>query len=98
MFRFATAFVLTATMLAGCSSFPELDDAISPAARAADYPTLKPIDQVINGAHDVQITEQSIATLQGRVNRLKARAARLRRPVIDATTRARMRSAIKRRK
>ena len=96
MLRLSAAFAITATVLAGCSDFPELDAAITPAARQAGYPSLMPIDQLIAGAQDVQITEETTTTLQGRVSRLKGRAARLRGPVIDGPTRARMRAAIAR--
>ncbi|KPU84125.1 hypothetical protein JI58_05695 [Marinosulfonomonas sp. PRT-SC04] len=96
MLRHTALFALTATLLAGCSDFPELDAAITPAARMAGYPSLVPIPQILTDAQDVQITEQSVANLQGRVGRLQARAARLRGPVVDSATRARMRKAIAR--
>lgn len=98
MLRFATSFALIATLLAGCSDFPELDAAITPAARKAGYPSLVPLDQLISGAQDIQITDETVATLQTRIARLNARAARLQRPVIDSATRARMRAAIARHK
>lgn len=94
--RCLPALVLTAALLAGCNDFPQLDDAISTTARNADYPTLLPIDQVISGANDVQITEKTVSALMGRIAALRGRAARLRRPVIDTRTRARMRAAINR--
>ncbi len=92
----ATALAIIATILVGCSDFPELDAAVTPAARQAGYPSLVPMDQLIAGAKEVQITEETVATLQGRVSGLKGRAARLRGPVIDGATRARMRAAIAR--
>jgi len=94
--RIAVIFTISATLLAGCSDFPQLDSAISPAARNAEYPSLVPISQIISGAADVQITEQTVSTLKGRISRLNARAARLRRPVIDNATRARLRAAMNR--
>lgn len=96
MLRHAAAFAITAIAMAGCSEFPELDAAISPTARQAAYPSLKPMDQLIAGAAEVQITQQTTANLQGRVGGLNARAARLRGPVIDSATRARMRAAMAR--
>lgn len=90
------ALALTAALLAGCSDFPQLDDVISSSARSADYPALLPIDQLLGGANDTQITDANLANLKGRVAGLQARAARLRRPVIDARTRAKMRAAINR--
>ncbi|MCF6317228.1 MAG: hypothetical protein L3J30_13320 [Marinosulfonomonas sp.] len=96
MLRILPALVLSAALLAGCSNFPELDDAVSPTARKAGYPALLPIDQLIAGAQEVQITEETVLTLQSRIARLKAHAARLRGPVVDTATRARMRAAIAR--
>ena len=96
MLRIIPALALSAALLAGCSDFPELDNAVSPTARKAGYPALLPIDQLIAGAQEVQITEETISGLQSRLARLNARAARLRGPVIDATTRARMRTALAR--
>lgn len=96
MRRFAAVFAITATALAGCSNFPELDAAVTPAARTADFPSLVPISPLIAGAQQVQITEETVATLQGRVSGLKARAARLRGPIIDGATRARMQAAMAR--
>ncbi len=96
MLRIIPALAISAALLAGCSDFPELDDAVSPTARKAGYPALLPIDQLIAGAKDVQITEETVSSLQSRIARLNARAARLRGPVIDAATRARMRAAIAR--
>ncbi len=96
MLRHAAAIAIIATVMAGCSDFPELDAAVTPAARDAAYPSLTPLDQLIAGAQDVQITPQTVANLQGRVTGLQGRAARLRGPVIDAATRARMRAAIAR--
>lgn len=96
MLRQTAAFAILVTVMVGCSDFPELDAAVTPAARQAGYPSLIPINQLIDGAQDVQITPQTVANLQGRVSGLQARAARLRGPVIDAATRARMRAAIAR--
>jgi len=96
MRRTIASFAIAAILLAGCSDFPELDAAITPAARKADYPTLVPIDQLLASAQVVQITDETATNLQGRISRLKSRAARLRGPVIDSTTRARLRAAIAR--
>ena len=96
MLRIIPALALSAALLAGCSDFPELDNAVSPTARKAGYPVLLPIDQLIAGAQEVQITEETILTLQSRIARLNARASSLRGSVIDASTRARMRAAMAR--
>lgn len=98
MFRLFACLAITATLMGGCSDFPELDAAISPAARKAGYPGLMPIDQLLAEAQQVQISPQTVSNLQSRISRLKARAARLRGPVVDGTSRARMRAAIARHK
>jgi len=94
MLRLAAIFAITASLLAGCSDFPALDAAITPTARHAGYPSLMPIDQLMTNAAEVQITEETATTLQARVSHLKARAARLRGPVVDGASRARMRAAM----
>ena len=96
MLRLTALSTLAAVLFAGCSNFPELDAAITPTAEQADYPALIPMRQVMAGANDVQITPQTVANLQGRTGNLRARAARLRGPVIDSATRARMRAAMAR--
>ncbi|WP_456386903.1 hypothetical protein [Profundibacter sp.] len=96
MLRLINSLALAATLLAGCSDFPELDAAITSAARNADYPNLLPIDQLIADAQQVQISPETVTNLEGRISHLNARAARLRGPVIDGASRARMRAAIAR--
>ena len=96
MLRILPLFALTATLMAACSDFPQLDESVTPTARNAEYPRLMPIDQIISGAKDVQITEATISTLNGHIARLRGRASRLSRPVIDAGTRARLQAAISR--
>ncbi len=95
MLRLSLAFTFVA-LLGACSDFPQLDDAVSPAAKNAPYPSLVPIDQALTNAQDVQITADSVSTLQARLNGLKTRATRAKRPVIDTETRKRLQDAIDR--
>ena len=95
MLRLSLAFTFAA-LLGACSDFPQLDDAVSPAAKTAPYPSLVPMDQALANAQDVQITDETISTLNGRMNGLKRRATRAKRPVIDTETRTRLQDAIKR--
>ncbi len=95
MLRLSLAFTFAA-LLGACSDFPQLDDAVSSAAKNAPYPSLIPMDQALANAQDVQITDQTISTLNGRVNGLKRRATRVSRPVIDTETRNRLQDAINR--
>jgi len=95
MLRFSLALTLAA-LLGACSDFPQLDDAVSPAAKNAAYPSLVPMDQVLVDTQDVQITDETVTTLSGRMNGLKGRATRAKRPVIDDETRNRLQDAIDR--
>ena len=81
-------------LVTACTDFPELDGTVSPALEKADFPKLVPVESLLAGAEDVQITDQTTAQLAGRVARLRARAARLKRTVVDRGTRARMRVGV----
>ncbi len=80
--------------LAACTAFPELDGTLPPSADAADYPRLVPVEPLLEAAQEVQITETTQSGIEARVAALKARAARLRGPIVDSTTRARMRAGV----
>jgi len=82
--------------LGACAEFPQLDDRIDAAALAADYPTLQPLDPLLAKAANQKstITAASEAGFDSHIGTLRARAARLRGPVIDAATRARMRRGV----
>lgn len=84
-------FVLT---LAGCSDFPELDGAVAPGLERAAYPRLVPVEPLIAGAQDTQITDETEAGIAARVAALRARAARLRGSIVDDGTRERMRAGV----
>ncbi len=84
-------------LLAACAEFPELDRAISPAARRAGYPVLVPVEPILFAAFDGQRgTPAETAWLARRAAGLRARADGLRGPVIDAASRARMAAAVRR--
>lgn len=84
--------------LVACVDFPDLDDRITPAARAADYPTLQPLDPLLAQAAMQQtngaITPASVATFDNKIAALRAKAAGLRGPIIDRATRAHMRRGV----
>ena len=82
--------------VSACTDFPELDAAVSERAKRADYPTLVAIDGILSGANEYQITPATIGDLQSRIARLRARAARLKRPVIDRASRSKLNAAIAR--
>lgn len=88
---FIFAFLLS---VAACTDFPDLDDTVSAGARAADFPTLAPIDSLLGNQPPPRLTETDVEALSSRIARLRARAAELRRPVIDRATRARLQRAL----
>lgn len=84
-------------MLAGCADAPSLDGCISAAAAAAPYPTLEPLAPLLaRAALPGRITPVSTIQMDGSAAALRARAAALRGPVVDAATRARMQRGIAR--
>lgn len=95
MHRFSLILLLA---LSACATFPELDASIDDAARAAPYPELVPLQPILARANALgttgRITPASEQAFDARVAGLRARAARLRGPVVDAATRARMRRGI----
>lgn len=75
--------------LLGCTQFPELADSEGPEVDAAAYPRLLSVDEL--RAIPESTTSIDVQTsLLGRLRALEARVARLRGPVIDRATRARM--------
>ncbi|MBU2357509.1 MAG: hypothetical protein KKB02_01030 [Alphaproteobacteria bacterium] len=89
------ALVLIA--LCGCATPPALDDRISAAAAAAPYPTLQPLAPLLTqAAQPPRITAQTTSATQGDAAGLRARAAALRGPVVDAATRTRMQQGLAR--
>lgn len=75
-----TALVFLAASLAGCVQFPEIDDATNQVARDAEYPTLIPLDPVLENITAAQLdTSDTQEQLESRAAGLNARAAALRR-------------------
>ncbi len=66
-------FLLLAALLAGCAEFPQLDAAISPEARRAPFPTLVPLNEVLDRRGDARLTGAEAGPLKARADRLKAR-------------------------
>lgn len=93
-----TVFFIALATLAGCAEFPDFDDRITGSAQNADYPTLQPLDPLIASATALetsgQITTASVASFDNRVAALRTKANGLRGPIIDATTRTRMRRGV----
>lgn len=90
-----SGFIAVCLALAACTEFPELDVAVPDSATKGPYPALLPMEQILAGPEPT-VSEETLGNMQSRVAALKARASRLRRPVVDAPTRARMRRGVPR--
>ncbi|QFS82641.1 hypothetical protein FIU97_07465 [Roseivivax sp. THAF40] len=73
----------------GCTQFPELDATATPGVADAPYPDLLPLGLLLGDA-PMRATPDMSANVVSRAEALRARAARLQGPVIDAGTRRRM--------
>ena len=79
-----------ALSLAGCSTFPQLDEALDPDLKDDPYPRLVPAESLRAQAPTPDLTVEDRADIDARVATLRARADTLRGAVIDPDTRARM--------
>ncbi|MEP4197693.1 MAG: hypothetical protein ABJL99_18875 [Aliishimia sp.] len=78
-----------------CTQFPELDATVPKSAKTDKYPRLAPIDDLLAQAKSTpERSEQTQTTLTNRAAALRARANRLRGPIIDTATRTRMRNGV----
>ena len=98
-YRNFCAVLIASATIAGCDfNYPLVDEASEPAAMRADYPRLVPITGLLAGVDTApaRASTAMVQDLDARVANLRARAAVLRRPVVDTATLTRMRSAITR--
>jgi len=95
--RLALPFAMSVVLavMVGCSDQPGLDLRLSDQTRAAEYPTLVPLSPLLANIPDAN-EDFGTGTLAARASALRARAARLRRIIVDPTTRARMQGALAR--
>lgn len=92
-FWFAT---LAFTTLGACAQFPELDRTVTPELAAAPFPALVPVEPLLAQATAGRVDPvQTEAALQGRLSRLRARAARLRGGVLTGRERQRLREGLR---
>ena len=93
------AHMIAAVALLGasaCTQFPQLDRTITPQLENADYPALVPVEPLLAQAKAGQVDPvQTESQLQGRLSRLRARAARLRGSVLSGRERQRLREGLK---
>lgn len=93
--HFICFLIAVPLLAAGCTTFPELDGAVSPTAEAADYPDLVPLEPLLVAAEATGPSPQATTqSLNARVSALRARAAGLRRGIIDPATRRRMAAGV----
>lgn len=92
------AFCVCLTLLgaAACSEDPLVRAQISDAARRADYPKILPLNALLATRPDPVDVVALTGNLSSRAATLRARAARLRGPIVDTATRARMQAALER--
>jgi hypothetical protein len=88
--RLSALFALL-TALCACITLPEIDDSVTPEAEAADFPDLRPVDDILASVE----AEESDAlaereALDARMQALEARAAGLRGDVLAESDRARL--------
>ncbi|WP_172293792.1 hypothetical protein [Pseudoruegeria sp. HB172150] len=77
-------------ILSGCSDFPDLDSAVSPEARRAEYPELVPIDGILARRGMAQLDGSEAEILAARAANLRARGQLLRDIAVNEDTRLRL--------
>ncbi len=79
-------------LLVACTPFPDPGGRLSAARNegAGEAPALIPVGELLARADRIAVSEAIPRTIAARVASLQARAARLRGPVVDGATRARM--------
>ncbi len=88
--RFLIVTLGLAAVLSGCTRFPELDAAITPEARRADYPVLVPIGEVLERRELARSTGREGENVAARAAALRARARLLRGIAVSDDTRLRL--------
>ncbi|MEB8387433.1 hypothetical protein OO012_09355 [Rhodobacteraceae bacterium KMM 6894] len=91
--RLAPAIALW-TALTACTAFPQLESTISDDLKDAPYPDLVSLDTLNTSMAQSRVTDDTLAGVEARAARLRARAARLSGTVIDDPTRQRMSAGV----
>jgi hypothetical protein len=81
-------------MLAGCTTFPDMDGRLNASDAEQDYPALVPAEQLLAGTTDPAIQPETQTDLEDRVAALERRADALRATGLDQTTRDRMQAGV----
>ena len=72
-----TVLLTGVLLIAACTRMPDLDDNVTPAAKAAPYPKLVPLEPLLAEALDTNTAPTTQAALDARGAALRARAARI---------------------
>lgn len=83
--QFAAILVLTS-----CSTFLDAENRSARQAPPVDFPDLVPLEELVGSGQLERIDPETQTVLEARVARLQARAARLKRSVIDPNARNRL--------
>ena len=84
------AFGLTCALLLGCTQFPELDGVVDEDVASAAYLKLRPTEVILADVPAPEIDAAMAEGLSADAQRLRAKANRLRGPVVDPATKRRM--------
>ena len=83
--------LLLALGVSACTQFPQLDRTITPELENSEFPALVPIEPLLATASTGRVDPVATqAELQGRLSRLRARAAGLRGSVLTGRERQRL--------
>ncbi len=89
--RILAALAASLALTGACTQVPALDQTITPALAAADYPALVPLDPILAAAQNSAVEPvQATSAIDARVAALKARAARLNGSVLNGAERQRL--------
>ena len=90
----ALSVVLVIVLVTGCAEVPPLSDELRAERGTIAYPKLIPAGEITGQVPPPATDARSAPDLEERAARLRARAARLGGPVIDAETRDRMETGV----
>ncbi len=92
----AFCFCLTLVGAVACAEDPLVRRQISDDARRAEYPRILPLQELLASRPAPVDVALLTGSLTSRAAALRARASRLRAPIVDSATRARMQAALAR--
>jgi len=90
----AALAALALVLFAGCTELPPLPEEVRDNRADQAYLDLVPVGEITGRVPPPRSDDRTAPDLQSRADRLRARAARLDAPVIDAETQARMQTGV----